>query len=1142
MYGGVSLAIYINGVAQELLRLVRATAPEVDAEGRLTGVAFKSDQELSGTERVYRKLGRMLSRDLKEGFDPNVDEQTPIRTRFVVDILTGTSAGGINAVYLAKALANDQSMDDLMNLWRTEGDIKKLLNDRESTADSRLDPQEPPRSLLNSRRMYWKLLEAMRRMDEARPSAERPSEKISPYAEEIDLYVTATDMPGRALSLKLADDVTFEYRHRNVFHFRYRTRRASGEDRNDFNWRNNPFLAFAARCTSAHPAAFEAMRFADIDEVLNSYPRNGEHERKAKELRQYYREYLQPRKKSDTSDSLAEDFARRPFNDGGVLDNSPFSYALEELPSRHAEVPVDRKLIYLEPSPEHPELENREMRQLDFLQNAWDSLSTLPRYQTIVEDLTRLRERNLLIERVNRILAGHERDVFEMPTRYRSRSYQRAQAAEPSTDEEMRLMTMSAMKRMRDALAGKSLGELIRSRGTSWGGYHRLRVAEVTDELTLLVARAAGFDDESDEFLAVREIVRYWRDHCYDAYPESAEKDPVTGEQKASEMAYLLDYDLNWTLRRIKFVVNKIDQLTMPGFYASTGPLAQRTVQFVKQAVPDFDWDFLTDDTGSQSSFESNREFCKALREIKSDLSLVLRGLRMARRNFRAARVDQPDGDEMPNPFQAEVDRLGISASDLRRLLRMTDEERGDWLKQLWDEKKVELHALTDKVREEIQRAVVNAVNLSYQHLDPQPVGEALTPYQRAGRQILRYYFQRFSAYDQISYPILYSSGVGDETDLVEVFRISPEDSTAIFKESVRRDKENAALSEEERARRQGENEIIVEHKLAGTTLANFGAFFEERFRINDIKWGRLDGAERLITALLPKDSQKEIRKQLIREAQLAIIVEDHREEDSATLAAELMKEMKSPDLGLPLRDTLAALLQKVDPLEKFKSEFARDYEENRKFDPEDTLRSAARASRIFGRMLDGYAEAHHKDTKAVKWIARLTRWFWGLVEVAVPDSIGNRIAHYWLQLLYLFEALLLAGSYLLVSKEMQHFALIALGATAMAHVLLRLASDYMTLEASAQLKRLVRRSLLTLLLLAILVIAGYYLLPMTLVLGRSALMKIVFASLVLLVLLYFSFPHLLSRILPRLIARLQRLLERVERKTRAGRNRNQEE
>ena len=28
MYGGVSLAIYINGVAQELLNMVRATAPK----------------------------------------------------------------------------------------------------------------------------------------------------------------------------------------------------------------------------------------------------------------------------------------------------------------------------------------------------------------------------------------------------------------------------------------------------------------------------------------------------------------------------------------------------------------------------------------------------------------------------------------------------------------------------------------------------------------------------------------------------------------------------------------------------------------------------------------------------------------------------------------------------------------------------------------------------------------------------------------------------------------------------------------------------------------------------------------------------------------------------------------------------------
>ena len=66
MYGGVSLAIYINGIAQELLRLVRATSKAAkDKNGNpicLTGTNTnlpeqeKSKIELKGTERVYRLL------------------------------------------------------------------------------------------------------------------------------------------------------------------------------------------------------------------------------------------------------------------------------------------------------------------------------------------------------------------------------------------------------------------------------------------------------------------------------------------------------------------------------------------------------------------------------------------------------------------------------------------------------------------------------------------------------------------------------------------------------------------------------------------------------------------------------------------------------------------------------------------------------------------------------------------------------------------------------------------------------------------------------------------------------------------------------------------------------------------------------
>src|SRR5438105_9701940 len=101
MYGGVSLAIYINGVAQELLNLVRATAPKsADPDEDRTLLA---DNELTGAGAVYRKLGRYLAGDRSKLLEAGAgNSTTPIKTRFVVDLISGTSAGGINGVFLAK--------------------------------------------------------------------------------------------------------------------------------------------------------------------------------------------------------------------------------------------------------------------------------------------------------------------------------------------------------------------------------------------------------------------------------------------------------------------------------------------------------------------------------------------------------------------------------------------------------------------------------------------------------------------------------------------------------------------------------------------------------------------------------------------------------------------------------------------------------------------------------------------------------------------------------------------------------------------------------------------------------------------------------------------------------------------------------
>lgn len=195
IYGGVSLAVYINGVAQELLRLVRSTA------------TLEPGAKLRGSETVYRKLACLMALPAVDPVagtltDEDREDQIELRgtaengvvhtadapqTRFVVDVLSGTSAGGINAVYLAKALSNNQSLGALARMWVTVADIEKLLNDSGSV-EHPVRRQSPPKSLLNSRWMYLKLLEALDAMDERAPGGS--------LVGDLDLFSTATDIDG----------------------------------------------------------------------------------------------------------------------------------------------------------------------------------------------------------------------------------------------------------------------------------------------------------------------------------------------------------------------------------------------------------------------------------------------------------------------------------------------------------------------------------------------------------------------------------------------------------------------------------------------------------------------------------------------------------------------------------------------------------------------------------------------------------------------------------------------------------------------------------------------------------------------------------------------------------------------------------
>jgi patatin-related protein len=513
IYGGVSLTIYINGIVQELLHLVRSTAGKVG--------------KLSEVEQVYQELATWVGAPRPEipskvSDDPDSARQQGIRhrpgkaflvskqkveqgdkrtvrSRFVVDILSGTSAGGINAIYLAKALACNLSIDSLSEMWITQADLKLLLNDRD------VNPgylrQDPPQSLLNAPWMYLQLLTALNKMN---PTEEKRD--CDGLVQDLDLFCTTTDLRGLPVGIALTDETVEEHRYRNFYHFKRRT--ADGlHPGHDFIPAMDPFLAFAARCTSSFPVAFEPMELRDIMKVVN---------------RRNFREYLGSESPDETVVSLfgrdlaqlkgasrfAEicriyrnavnsevEFCERPFGDGGYLDNKPFTYAIETMKTRHANLPVDRKLIYIEPSPEDFVVARKSKKEKpsdeddqckgklprpNVIDNSLDALVILPRYEAIRQDIESVIRWNADISRLHRVIDSINTavDGTTYPTR-----------------EELKSLPWCRT-------------------------YYRLRLSGTADQLGDRLSVEANVDPTSAQGQAMRSIAGIWRELRYGSWEQ----------------------------------------------------------------------------------------------------------------------------------------------------------------------------------------------------------------------------------------------------------------------------------------------------------------------------------------------------------------------------------------------------------------------------------------------------------------------------------------------------------------------------------------------------------------------------------------------------------------------------------------------
>jgi len=123
---------------------------------------------------------------------------------------------------------------------------------------------------------------------------------------------------------------------------------------------------------------------------------------------------------------------------------------------------------------------------------------------------------------------------------------------------------------------------------------------------------------------------------------------------------------------------------------------------------------------------------------------------------------------------------------------------------------------------------------------------------------------------------------------------------------------------------------------------------------------------------------------------------------------------------------------------------YVTNYAVNSKLRPEPTLRSAARATTVIGKMLEALSDKHDRGARVAPWVTRFGRIFWGLVEVAVPRSMPNILIHHWLKLLYLFEALLIVGGILFASDSVRDLGWKALGLTLAVQLVILILTDLM--------------------------------------------------------------------------------------------------
>ncbi|WP_284574906.1 DUF3376 domain-containing protein [Streptomyces sp. 2P-4] len=247
-----------------------------------------------------------------------------------IDVLAGTSAGGLNGVLMACHLVYGMPFGrGVRDLWLEVGDLEGLLR--------RSRPFSVPDSLLRGDAVFHQeLCTALGRLvDEAPPGWKPPA--------SLRLMLTATRLRPRPDRVRPTLGAPLLVgRSQASFRFRHRAGLTDFPDESTGTARDAALarLAYAARASSSFPGAFEPARVyvGPGSQLASADPYTVD-------MRGVSSETGHPDPDLDGCVELV---------DGGVLDNIPVAWAVRAIAAAPAVRPAERWLLFLQPVPPFP--------------------------------------------------------------------------------------------------------------------------------------------------------------------------------------------------------------------------------------------------------------------------------------------------------------------------------------------------------------------------------------------------------------------------------------------------------------------------------------------------------------------------------------------------------------------------------------------------------------------------------------------------------------------------------------------------------------------------------------------------------------------------------------------------------------------